>query len=522
MKRVSVSALLCVLCVYGTADANTFFTGANQSPQRWYQASGPSPMSAGAQQNQFQHTNNNWNRPAAQQPGQQQRPTQQQQQWGQPPQQQRPGQQPQQQQRPGQQPQQASQASGFTLTGGLSHQYAMWGFDMNQARSSLHYDNIAWNVLDVNAGYQFNAGGMSLVLGGGIRYGMQSGETTMVDDDISNGGTMYNIFADESHQTLIGHAFGYAMSIGKSSGGTMFGYNLGLSLTDKFQIGSVRLNPGVGWRSLSYRLKTNKNHGLSMIVGEYWDGTDGNGNPGSWPNNIGAAGTNWWISCEQVPWSDEIQCIPLFVQGGLHGDTYFFSQPGVSHDYTVSWAGPFIALDFDYEINRNNSVNARIELGLPGYNAVGDQPYRPDWAHPKSVEDTAGIGSARHIGLGANWLTSVADNVMLSIGMTFDHYSVRGAQAQTFLNSGWWSELRSDTQNLWNFLNAGNTTLPGASEPLCGGANQQSCVELMAGLQDFIDYVNLLQGNGWTITDKNEINSIYRSMGIRIGLSAQF
>ena len=43
--------------------------------------------------------------------------------------------------------------NGFWLGAGLSHEFASWNFDMKSAGSKLHYDNIRWNILDINAGY---------------------------------------------------------------------------------------------------------------------------------------------------------------------------------------------------------------------------------------------------------------------------------------------------------------------------------------------------------------------------------
>ena len=113
---------------------------------------------------------------------------------------------------------------------------------------------------------------------------------------------------------------------------------------------------------------------------------------------------------------------------------FSFSQTKTTHEYDTSWSGPYVAVDAYYEINQNNSVNARVEFGLPAYTSTGDQPYRIDWAHPKSVEDSAGIGDAWHMGIAANWLTALTNSVKMSIGFTYDYYNVSGATANTFLN----------------------------------------------------------------------------------------
>jgi len=477
MNKISIGALLIALCASGAASANTFFTGQNQSSQRWYQSTGPSPMSANAQRNQFQQPNQfqHMNRPQ-QQPGAVRQSTMQQPRPGQPQQQQ-------QQQRPG--PQQQADGMGLTLTGGLTHKYAFWGFDMAKAGSVLHYDNVMWNVFDFGAAYGFTAGDMNLRVSAGLQFGAQFGESTMVDDDITNGGIGYHLIDGDEN---VGFAVSRAISLGKSSGGNMLGYNLGISLIDKFQLGALRINPEIGWRSLSYNLKTNNNHGMSIMVVE--DGEK-------------------WGTCFRIITTGEIQCLPLVWfnedTGDIEtGDTYFFSQPGTSHDYKVDWSGPYIAIGMEYVINHNNSVNARLEIGLPGYNAVGNQAYRPDWAHPKSVEDNAGVGSARHIGLSANWLTQITDAVQLSIGFSFDNYSVSGATAQTFLNSAW-------------FMNMYNHALDIVGNPL---AEEDARIQAQAVVDDILALQQFCPG--WVCTDDNEVSSVYRSMGIRVGLSAAF
>ncbi|NMA32568.1 MAG: hypothetical protein GX944_01400 [Alphaproteobacteria bacterium] len=360
----------------------------------------------------------------------------------------------------------------FNISGGLSREVANWQMEMKNSGSILHYDNISWNVLDVNADYNF---GM-VKLDAGIKYGMQAGESHMIDDDITNGGYYIDtLYYDHDNNPLtedeiLGDVYGKTISAGISEGGNMLGFNIGLSLTDKFNIGKAKLTPSIGYRHFSYTLETNKNNGLSLQSGY----------------------------CFVVPGSDETQCNPLIMidednDGNIDsviwddytlpigevyfGNTFEFNQPRTSHLYKTSWSGPFVALDLDYEINQYNALNARLEIGLPAYKSIGDQPYRTDWAHPKSIEDSAGIGNAWHIGLGADFLTTITDNVKLSLGFTYDYYSVNNADAKTFLNKN--IDLESDP-------------------------------ELQA------------QCPNWICTQKGEISSFYKSMGIRIGLNSQF
>ncbi len=398
----------------------------------------------------------------------------------------------------------ANKKSGFWLDAGISHEMAQWQFEMAQSGSILSYDNVGWNVLDVSGGYAFDVGSTTLQVDASLKYGMQWGESTMYDDDITNGGFLVTTWINANDGTEIGDQIGHAMSIGTSQGGNMLGFNVGFGLTDIFKIGNVTLTPSVGYRYLKYKLETENNYGLSVDT----------------------------TACFRVEGSDEIQCDPAIIvnlsdgkqqiiwrdsiDGSMDvpgnassintGSTYYYHQPGTSHSYETTWAGPYIALDMDYLINQNNSVNGRIELGFPGYNSTGDQPYRFDWAHPKSVEDDAGMFSAIHFGLGANWQTAITDSIALSIGLTYDYYTVSGADAKTYLNGTYYNDwynmiLNSDK---WN----GDETAmlnPDTGDP--------TAINIKA-LEE--------QCPGWVCSTSGEIESFYKSMGIRVGINAKF
>lgn len=404
----------------------------------------------------------------------------------------------------------ANKKSGFWLDAGISHEMAQWQFEMAQSGSILSYDNVGWNVLDVSGGYAFDVGSTTLQVDAGLKYGMQWGESTMYDDDITNGGFLVTTWINANDDTEIGDQIGHAMSIGTSQGGNMLGFNVGFGLTDIFKIGNVTLTPSVGYRYLKYKLETENNYGLSVDT----------------------------TACFRVEGSDEIQCDPAIVvnlsdgkqqiiwrdsiDGSMDvpgnassintGSTYYYHQPGTSHSYETTWAGPYIALDMDYLINQNNSVNGRIELGFPGYNSTGDQPYRFDWAHPKSVEDDAGMFSAIHFGLGANWQTAITDSIALSIGLTYDYYTVSGADAKTYLNMTYYN----DWYNM--ILDAWKTEYPDNTEDYMLGK-----IEGVTGDATAINIKNLeAQCPGGVCSSDGEIESFYKSMGIRVGINAKF
>ena len=375
-----------------------------------------------------------------------------------------------------------STKQGFYLGANLTHEFANWGFNMKSAGSRLHYDNLRWNALDAELAYYFgDSTPLQVKIGG--KYGKQFDESSMVDDDITEGG-LWTVYSDG---TVEGTP---AMSIGTSKGGSEYGFNAAFGLTDFFGNDRIKVTPSIGYRYLKYQLSTKNNVGAMVQIIH---------------NNTGPK------NC--MEYNGEIQCAPyvVFTDGADHyafsdqssqdengwmavpngypyynlGGTYYYEQPGTSHKYETEWAGPYIALDMDYIIDNDNLVSAGLEIGLPVYKSTGDQPYRIDWAHPTSVEDKGGLGDAWHIGLNAMWATSISDSAMFTVGMNYDYYSVKGADATTYLNPSYYAGL------------------------------------LEAGYIDEDGY-NELAASGWKVESKDEIESIYKSMGIRIGVEVKF
>ena len=403
--------------------------------------------------------------------------------------------------------------NGFWLGGGLAHEFASWNFDMKQAGSKLHYDNVRWNVLDINAGYRFG-GNTRMQIDAGFKYGMQFGDSSMVDDDITNGGYVVTEWVNSGTGEYIGAQMGNSLSIGNSSSGNMMGFNAGFGFTDLIKLGGARLTPSVGFRYLKYKLETKHDYGLTIDTGPC-SGTSAGG--------------------------DEVQCDPILIffdgtsqqvmwdyEDGVLGDdgywywlvpnaqyvttagTYKFELPSISHSYETTWMGPYLALDLDYEIDRYNLVNARFELGLPLYNSTGDQPYRSDWQHPKSVEDKGGFGDAWHIGLGANYMTALSDTVALTVGFTFDYYTMSGGEANTYLNKKYYTDLYDYQLELAMANNPGMTASEAEAWMLANDPVVQNIVEIER------------ECSGWVCKVDNEIESIYKSIGIHIGIQAKF
>ena len=409
---------------------------------------------------------------------------------------------------------------GFYLGAGLSRQTGMWQFEMKNADSILHYDNIDWNVFDVNAGYKFMAGNTPMQIAAGLQYGMQASESTMIDDDISNGGYFVTEWGEDTNSDgiadkVLGNQMGRALSIGTSRDGSMTGFNAAIGFTNAFQWGKLKVTPSVGWRYLKYSLETHNSHGMSI---DTFDGPGGciklNGEVQCDPVLIfyDSAGNQYLATRSDtngdgsIDLYDEIE-VPDGYQYVNTGSTYYYGQTGISHKYDVEWSGPYVSLDMLYDINQNNLVNAYVELGLPSYTATGDQPYRFDWQHPKSVEDSAGVGSAFHLGLGANWSTSLSDTVMLTLGVTYDYYSVSDANAQTFLNGNYYTDIYNELLRQWEEAGYTETDM---LNPSTGDPVALNIKDLEA------------ECPGWVCTDNGEIESFYKSLGVRIGIKAKF
>lgn len=390
--------------------------------------------------------------------------------------------------------------SGFYAHAGITHEEAMWKFDMNEAKSVLRYNDVAWNVLDLNGGYVFDLGKTKMQVDAGFKYGMQWDSATMMDDDVTNGG--YDVTVWKVGDTIIGKQIGRTLSIGTSKSGNMFGFNIGAGLTDFMKIGDFKVTPSIGYRYFKYKLETKNNHVLTVDTSTIAGGcvVDSFGETVCDPvyifyNSDGekVVVTRDHINGNPVTGTGEDAPVPSGYSYVYAGGTSYYEQPGVSHSYEVEWSGPYIAMDMDYEINQNNSINGRLEFGFPGYKATGDQPYRWDWAHPKSVQDSAGMFSAFHLGATTNWVKAISNSMSLSIGVTYDYYSVSGAKAETYLN-----------QPLYNQL-----------------ANKTDRTEI-----EEVQMMNLERASqecgGWVCKADKEIDSIYKSLGIRVGIDARF
>ncbi len=399
----------------------------------------------------------------------------------------------------------SSARKGFTVGGGISREVAQWQMEMKNSDSILHYDNVNWNVLDLNGAYVFDLGNTALKIDAGFKYGMQSGDSHMVDDDVTNGGYFITQWIDSADNSVIGEQIGHALSVGTSSGGNMYGFNVGFGLADIFKVGNVKFTPSAGYRYLKYKLETKKNYGLSVDTAACFR-IEGSDEIQCDPAII----VHYGNGTQQILWRDDINDKLEIGSGAEYissGGTYFYQQPGTSHSYEVEWSGPYLALDMDYDINANNNVNGRVELGFPGYTSTGDQPYRFDWQHPKSVEDKADMFSAIHLGLGANWTTAITDNVSLSLGVTFDYYTVSDADAKTYLNSNYYDGIYAELLKQWE----------------AAGKTEADMINAETGDPTALNILEIKETcPGWVCSSSGEIESFYKSLGVRVGVVAKF
>lgn len=426
-----------------------------------------------------------------------------------------------------------SSVGGFRVDAGLSYKTGMWQFDMNNAGSVLRYDDLTWGVFDINAVYDFMAGNTAVTIDAGLEYGVQMGAGSMIDDDITNGGFVVTEWVDDTDANKTYLQYGHSLSKGESKDGDMLGLRAGIGLKDFFNWGKVKVTPSIGWRHLKYKLDTSNNYGLKIdtVEGNNSCVTDG-GMTQCWPAiaffkvlNPGAADAYVQYTFGQFEYIDingdsyaDVIGVPLDTVNGDYVDTldsFYFHQSDISHSYEVTWSGPYLALDMLYDINANNAITGRVELGLPMYSATADQPYRQEWQHPKSIEDEGGFGKAFHLGLVANWRTALTDKVSLSLGVTYDYYSVGGADASTYLNSSYY-------QAYYDALLAAYEAEFGtdyAEDYMLNGFIKDG---VQYGPDPEATYINQVRSNGWKDTVKDEIDSFFKSLGVRVGLNIRF
>jgi hypothetical protein len=130
--------------------------------------------------------------------------------------------------------------------------------------------------------------------------------------------------------------------------------------------------------------------------------------------------------------------------------------------------------------------------------------------------------------MGANWRTAITDKVALSIGLTYDYYSVSDADATTYLNPSYWVPEYENAFNMWKkVLNTdfGNSFSDSQIEHFMqtGVSSADRILDTNGQVVELDpEYVAVVRANNWEDKVDSEIKSFYKSLGIRIGVNARF
>jgi hypothetical protein len=109
--------------------------------------------------------------------------------------------------------------------------------------------------------------------------------------------------------------------------------------------------------------------------------------------------------------------------------------------------------------------------------------------------------------LGANWKTALTDTIMLSVGLTYDYYSVSDVDAKTYLNEDYYMGIYNTLLQQW----------------IAAGKTENDMIDPTNGDRTALAILQTRDScPGWVCTSAGEIKSFYKSMGIRVGLAAKF
>ena len=101
-------------------------------------------------------------------------------------------------------------------------------------------------------------------------------------------------------------------------------------------------------------------------------------------------------------------------------------------------------------------------------------------------------------------MTLISDSVSLSLGVTYDYYTISGADATTYLNSAYYLGIYDELLEQW-------------------GGNEDAMLDPDSGDPIAINVKDTeSRCPGWVCKTSGEIDSFYRSLGVRVGLSARF
>jgi len=95
----------------------------------------------------------------------------------------------------------------------------------------------------------------------------------------------------------------------------------------------------------------------------------------------------------------------------------------------------------------------------------------------------------------------------LSVGVTYDYYTVSDADAKTYLNGDYYMGIYNELLRQWQEA----------------GFTEADMVNAKTGDPVALNIVDLQnECPGWVCTADGEIESFYKSLGVRVGINARF
>ena len=120
---------------------------------------------------------------------------------------------------------------------------------------------------------------------------------------------------------------------------------------------------------------------------------------------------------------------------------------------------------------------------------------------------------------------SITNSVKLIVGMTFDYYNISGADATSYLNPDYYiTNFRNPAIATNNELGVkyGSATSPNFDYTTWTGADADNDKALYLSNKDTIASVNAMEAEGWKQEVSGEIESLYKSLGVRVGIVSKF
>ena len=108
----------------------------------------------------------------------------------------------------------------------------------------------------------------------------------------------------------------------------------------------------------------------------------------------------------------------------------------------------------------------------------------------------------------------------LSLGVTYDYCNVSGADANTYLDPTYWQAVYDGILDAYE--NDPELTFADRAEAEQAMLNGFIYGDYEYGPDATAVYINNVRSNGWKDTVSDEIDSFFKSLGVRVGLTARF